>query len=101
MDSSSKSNLNTVSVPENLKDVFLTAQSYVENYFSDTKHDPKQGLIQFSDERYILVRAASMSKEFFDMMILMYKDRGEKEARKLGISVSSYIKVKLFLQGKL
>ncbi len=83
---SSKSNLNTVSVPENLKDVFLTAQKYVKNYFSDTKHDPKQGLIQFSDERYILVRAASMSKEFFEMMIQMYKDRGEKEARNLSFN---------------
>ncbi len=86
MTSSSESKLNTVSVPENLKDVFLTAQNYVRNYFSDIKRDPEQGRIQFSDERYILVRAASMSKEFFDMMTLMYEDRGEKEARNLSFN---------------
>lgn len=83
MTSPSKPNLNTVSVPDDLQDVFLTAQNYVRNYFSDIKQDPEHGLIQFSDERYILVRAASMSKEFFEMMAQMYKDRGEKEARNL------------------
>ncbi len=86
MTSSSKSKLNTVSVPENLNNVFLTAQKYVRNYFSDIQKDPEQGRIQISDERYILVRAASMSKEFFDMMTLMYKDRGEKEARNLSFN---------------
>ena len=78
--------LNTVSVPENFHQVFLTAQNYVKNYFSSFQHDPEKGLIKFSDERYILIRATSLSKEFFDMMTLLYKDRGEKEARTLSFN---------------
>lgn len=73
--------LNTVNVPEDFYHVFLTAQNYVRNYFSSIERDPEKGLVKFSDERYILVRASSMSKEFFDMMTQLYQDRGEKEAR--------------------
>ncbi len=78
--------LNTVSVPDDFHHVFLNAQNYVRNYFSTFQRDPKKGLIKYSGERYILVRAASMSKEFFDMMALLYKDRGEKEARNLSFN---------------
>jgi DNA-binding CsgD family transcriptional regulator/predicted hydrocarbon binding protein len=78
--------LNTVSVPKDLHQVFLTAQNYVKNYFSITQQNPEKGSIEISGERYILVRAASMSKEFFDMMTLLYKDRGEKEARDLSLN---------------
>ncbi|NOX34167.1 MAG: hypothetical protein GXP56_10600 [Deltaproteobacteria bacterium] len=81
-----ETNLNTVSVPDNFRKIFLNAQNYVRNYFSDIQKDPEKGLIKFSDERYILIRAASMSKEFFDMMTLMYKDRGEEEARNLSFN---------------
>ncbi|MBU2453421.1 MAG: XylR N-terminal domain-containing protein, partial [Proteobacteria bacterium] len=81
-----KTNLNTVSVPDDLRHVFLTAQEYVKNYFSFVQSDPEKGLIKFSGERYILVRASSMSKEFFDMMALMYKDRGKEEARNLSFN---------------
>ena len=48
--------------------------------------DPKRGRITVSSKRYILVRAASLSKEFFDMMTLLYKDRGEKKARTLAFN---------------
>lgn len=59
--------LNTVSVPNNFCQVFLTAQEYVKNYFKNMNLDPEKGRINISDERYILVRAASLSKEFFDI----------------------------------
>ncbi|WP_457550998.1 LuxR C-terminal-related transcriptional regulator [Desulfobacula sp.] len=86
MNHSSETTLNTVKVPKDLYPVFLTAQNYVKNYFSAIEQDPEKGSIKISGERYILVRAASMSKEFFDMMALMYKDRGEKEARILSLN---------------
>ena len=82
----SDTTLNTVSVPDNFYQVFLTAQDYVRNYFSISQRDPEKGSIKFSGERYILVRAASMSIEFFDMMALLYKDRGEEEARTLSFN---------------
>lgn len=78
--------LNTVSVPDDFHQVFLTAQNYVRNYFSASQQNPEKGSIKFSGERYILVRASSMSKEFFEMMVLLYKDRGEEEARALSFN---------------
>jgi len=86
MNHNSDTVLNTVSVPDNFHQVFLTAQNYVKKYFSTIQHTPEKGQIKFSGERYILVRAASLSKEFFDMMTLLYKDRGEKEARTLSLN---------------
>ncbi len=86
MNHNSDTVLNTVSVPDNFHQVFLTAQNYVKKYFSTIQHTPEKGQIEFSGERYILVRAASLSKEFFDMMTLLYKDRGEKEARTLSLN---------------
>ena len=82
----SDNSLKTVDVPDNFIDVFLTAQNYVKNYFEKAEMNPEKGSIKFSDERYILVRAASMSKEFFDIMAKMYQDRGEKEARTLSFN---------------
>ena len=82
----SDTTLNTVSVPNDFYQVFLTAQNYVRNYFSISQRDPEKGSIRFSGELYILVRAASMSIEFFDMMALLYKDRGEEEARTLSFN---------------
>ncbi|MCP3898484.1 MAG: hypothetical protein GY707_01975, partial [Desulfobacteraceae bacterium] len=82
----SDTNLDTVSVPDDFHSIFLNAQNYVKNYFATMQQDPAKGFISFSDERYILIRASSMSKEFFDMMSLLYKDRGEKEARTLSFN---------------
>lgn len=78
--------LHTVNVPENFYEIFLTAQNYVRNYFSTIDREPEKGIVKFSNERYILVRASSMSKEFFDMMTHMYKDRGESEARTIAFN---------------
>lgn len=73
--------LHTVCVPESLQSVFSKAQEYVARYFQEGMRDPARGYIEFSGERYILVRAASMSREFFDLVTSLYHDRGEKEAR--------------------
>ena len=53
--------LNTVSVPEQFRPLFQKAQEYVSRYFSLKKEDPSKGTIEIFGERYILVRAASMS----------------------------------------
>jgi PAS domain S-box-containing protein len=71
----------SASVPETIASPFRKAQEYVERYFRKREENPDQGLVSFSGERYILVRAASMSKEFFDMVTSLYGDRGIDEAR--------------------
>ncbi|MGD8388515.1 MAG: hypothetical protein PVG49_15320, partial [Desulfobacteraceae bacterium] len=60
--------LQTVRVPESLQPMFLKAQEYVDRYFQNRTRDPAKGFIEISGERYILVRAASMSREFFDLV---------------------------------
>jgi two-component system cell cycle sensor histidine kinase/response regulator CckA len=75
--------LDTVSVPAEFRPIFLRAQQYVEQYFSDRVEDPRHSSILISGERYILVRAASMSVEFFDLVTSLYQDKGPDEARKV------------------
>jgi PAS domain S-box-containing protein len=79
--------LTNVGVPEPFVSVFLKAQDYVNRYFAGKKEIPTQGVIDISGERYILVRAASMSKEFFDLMSSLYQDRGPEEARNVTFSL--------------
>jgi len=75
--------LRTVDVPDAIAPLFLKAQEYVRAYFADRHEDPEHSSIVISGERYILVRAASMSVEFFDMVARLYRDRGDAEAREV------------------
>ena len=75
--------LKTVNVPEMFIPPFLKAQDYVKQFFADREEDPEQATIKISGERYILVRAASMSIEFFDLMKYLYRDHSEEESRKV------------------
>ena len=78
---SGSSGLRTVKVPEAFAPAFEAAQAYVSRYFEAQESDPEKGTISISGERYILVRAASMSVEFFDLVRSLYADKGEDEAR--------------------
>jgi len=72
--------LNTVQVPKQFEPIFQKAQEYASKYFKEKKEDPSKGTIEIFDERYILVRAASMSIDFFETIENLYKDRGKEEA---------------------
>jgi len=78
---SAAKHLGTVKVPEQFRPIFSRAQQYVEQYFSERAEDPRHSSILISGERYILVRAASMSVEFFDLVTSLYQDKGPEEAR--------------------
>jgi len=73
--------LDAVRVPKRFEPIFLRAQQHVASYFADRVENPKQSTILISGERYILVRAASMSVEFFDLVMSLYRERGPEEAR--------------------
>jgi signal transduction histidine kinase len=73
--------LRTVRVPEPFEPLFRRAQDYVERYFRGKAFRPQHGTISISGERYILLRAASMSVEFFDLVTSLYEDKGPDEAR--------------------
>ncbi len=73
--------LDTVHVPPELEPLFATAQEFVGAYFRTLHADPSRGTIEIGGQRYILVRAASMSVEFYATIMQLYRDQGEAEAR--------------------
>lgn len=72
--------LNATKVPEQFEPLFEKAQEFVGRYFSKLQQDPTKGILEISGERYILIRAASMSVDFFDTVYELYKDKGKEEA---------------------
>jgi len=72
--------LDTVKVPEPFAPLFEKAQEYVSRYFSEKLESPSKGTIELFGQRYILVRAASMSVDFFETVTNLYRDFGEEEA---------------------
>lgn len=74
----------TVSVPAGLQPLFDVAQQTVNEYFKHLKMDPTQGTIEINDQRYVLVRASALSKDFLETVQNLYADRGETEALTIG-----------------
>ncbi|HSP05725.1 MAG TPA: V4R domain-containing protein [Acidobacteriota bacterium] len=60
---------------------FVRAQKYVAEYFQQEVTDPTRGLRMVNGERYILVRAASISSEFPEVIKSMYPALEPEEAR--------------------
>ena len=79
--------LDDVNVPEQFEPVFRMAQDYVKRYFSEKKENPSTGSIEIHGERYILVRAASMSVDFFETVKNLYAAEGEEEALNVALSM--------------
>src|SRR4028118_2062637 len=74
----------SVIVPDEMKPVFDTAQQTVSKYFRNLSMDPTKGTIEINEQRYILVRASALSKDFLDTVQNLYADRGEHEALAIG-----------------
>ncbi len=72
--------LKSVKVPVAFSALFEQAQKYVEDYFSKKEQDPSKGVIRIGGERYILVRAASMSVHFLELIKAMYPGLDGSEA---------------------
>lgn len=73
--------LTTVRVPAEVEPLFLKAQQYVRRYFRDFVQRPDEATISIAGERYVLLRAASMSVEFVELVTSLYQDEGPAEAR--------------------
>src|SRR5262245_62128007 len=69
--------LKTVRVPEKFAPLFEEAQSYVTRYFADQRASPERGTLEVCGQRYVLVRAASMSVEFYEMVRSLYREDEE------------------------
>src|SRR5580698_2685681 len=73
--------LTTVKVPPPFEEPFLRAQRYVARYFADRVEHPDTATISIAGERYVLMRAASLSVEFVEMVTKLYQHKGDAEAR--------------------
>ncbi len=74
----------TVIVPDAFKKIFEQAELNVGNYFKDLYNSAENGEIVIHGERYILIRSAALSYEFFDIIRELYKDKGVEEAIRIG-----------------
>jgi two-component system cell cycle sensor histidine kinase/response regulator CckA len=72
--------LNTVRVPEKFAPLFEQAQHFVSQYFAQLQRAPERGTLEVAGQRYVLVRAASMSVEFFEMVKSLYREDSEAVA---------------------
>jgi two-component sensor histidine kinase/predicted hydrocarbon binding protein len=75
---------NTVSAPEQFKGIFNEAEKIVGKYFEGFTTNPSKGMIEINDERYVLLRASSLSVGFLNIIKDLYSDKGEEEAFKIG-----------------
>lgn len=75
---------NSVSVPPEMKPLFDIAEQTVSDYFRHLKMDPTKGTIEINDQRYVLVRASTLSKDFLETVQNLYADRGVTEAMSIG-----------------
>ncbi len=76
----------TVRVPEAYASFFNLAEETVGKYFSQTTIDPTKATIEISGQRYVLLRASSLSVDFLATIKNLYADHGEEEAFAIGRS---------------
>jgi two-component system cell cycle sensor histidine kinase/response regulator CckA len=79
--------LKTVRVPASMEVPFLEAERHVSRYFRDRKDDPEHGTIEIFGERYILVRAASLSVDFHALVERIYGADRSGEANEFAQSI--------------
>ena len=81
--------LTTVKVPPEFEQPFLRAQAHVARYFADRVEHPDTATISIAGERYVLLRAASLSVEFVELVMKLYQDKGVDEAREEAASAAA------------
>jgi signal transduction histidine kinase/ActR/RegA family two-component response regulator len=70
----------TVGVPPELEALFAKAEETVSRFFRDQRADPEHGTLEIMGDRYVLVRAAALSVEFFGLVEELYGPGREDEA---------------------
>jgi diguanylate cyclase (GGDEF)-like protein/PAS domain S-box-containing protein len=67
-------------IPEKFESIFAAAEKTVAEYFELKSFRPDTGSIEISEDRYILLRGASISVEFFQLCRKLFGEENEKEA---------------------
>jgi PAS domain S-box-containing protein len=66
--------------PQKFDEIFKSAQKTVKNYFENLKLNPENGSIEINDQRYVLIRASSLSSDFFENIKNLYAEKSEQES---------------------
>ena len=72
--------LKTVRVPDAFEPLFQRAEEVVGQFFRQRRDDPSTGSIEISDSRYVLLRGASLSVEFFALVRSLFGPGAEQDA---------------------
>ena len=72
--------LKTVKVPKDFEPIFAQLEPGVSSFFSARMFNPEEGTIEIGGERYILVRAAALSIEFFALVRRLFGAGREADA---------------------
>ena len=67
-----------VDVPDNAAPIFESAHAAIDQLFQGFEADPARGRIDVSGQRYLLVRGAALSVEFFRMVRGMFGNAREE-----------------------
>jgi len=67
-------------VPPEMAPFFKDSEKFVSDFFGQKMEYPEQGVIEVKGERYILMRAASMSSGFFEVVKNLYSGKSEEKA---------------------
>lgn len=78
------SSRNTVIVPEEFKVIFEEAEQKVAEYFTEIYSSAESGEIVIHGQRYVLIRSASLSYEFLDILKELYSNYPEEKAVRIG-----------------
>jgi PAS domain S-box-containing protein len=71
---------NVVEYPPQFSAIFQSAENVVGKYFKQLQLSPEKGTIEIAGQRYILVRASSLSTDFFESIRKLYNEKSEQEA---------------------
>jgi signal transduction histidine kinase len=74
-------------VPAPVEPLFRKAEEVVSRYFAQREDRPELGSIEIFGQRYILVRAASLSVEFFTLATEVYGPGREAEAEEFARNI--------------
>ncbi|MDR3491878.1 MAG: diguanylate cyclase [Gammaproteobacteria bacterium] len=72
--------IKSVKVPHQLEAIFVNAEESIANLFKNMVSNPAKGTIEINGERYLLVRAASLSYDFYNCIMGIYRDKEKHEA---------------------
>ncbi len=79
--------IKTANFPAEFEGIFNQAQNTVKDYFSNLRWNPENGSIEIGDQRYVLIRAKSISNNFHENIKELYCERSEEEVFEIASSL--------------